>query len=118
MKNFKLTPLQIEIVEHRLELGDAIYEVLADTYDDIAYTMGDVFEACDFVSAAIKLECHPALWTDLQREVFVESVEGSTYVDTASDAEGYPVDAGGISLQKYNAIVRAFEQLTAIVGGE
>ena len=117
----KLTPQQFEIVEHRLEVPDCLAEVLCDFADDELplgeVTPQEVEDAVTELYEILKGEFDLAKLTTPQRLVFVDCIEGSVVPDLAQDAVGYPVDAGGCSQQKANAIQRAHDQLLTLIAG-
>lgn len=106
----RLTPIQVAIVEHRLEVPDCIYEALEDTYPG-AYTFDEVCNAADFLTDAIKEPFELDALTTLEAEVFKDAVEGSTYADACDDA----VSNREISYQVAAAIRRAFERLKGLI---
>ena len=113
----KLTPLQIEIIEHRLEVPDAIYEACEYAIDAIGPVMtpADFDTAVANVSEMIKGDFDRLNFTNVEWLIFEDAIEGSTLPDTADDATGYPIDAGGISRQKANAYRAAHEQLLELI---
>ena len=117
----KLTPIQINIVEHRLEVPDCLVDVLCDFEDD-ELPLGEVTpqEVEDAVTELYEIITGPfelAALTKAQRLVFEDCIESSTVPDLAQDAVGYPADAGGMSQQKANAFAKAHERLTDMIGG-
>ena len=117
----KITKQQFEIIEHRLEVPDCLIDCLCDFADDELplgeVTPQEVEDAVTELYDILKGEFELSELTTAQRLVFVDCIDGSTVPDLAQDAVGYPVDAGGLSQQKVNAIVRAHEQLLTLVGG-
>ena len=116
----KLTPIQVEIIEHRLEVPDAIYDACESAIDAIGppMTVGEFNTAVANVSEMIKGDFARTDYTNVEWLILEDAIEGSTLPDTADDATGYPIDAGGISQQKANAYRTAHEQLLTWIGGE
>ena len=116
----KLTQIQIEIIEHRLEVPDAIYDACVSAIEAIepTATAADFDAAVKHVAEMITGDFDTLAFTNIEWLVFEDSIEGSTLADVAQDAVGYPIDAGGISQQKANAYNQASEYLyDTFVGG-
>ncbi len=109
----KLTKVEREIIEHRLEVPDAMYEACESLIESLTPIVGvDEFErAVGFVGELIKGDFEPRQFTPLEWIVFEDAIEGSTMPDLADDAAGYPIDAGGISQRYANQIRKAHEGL-------
>jgi hypothetical protein len=93
----QLTPLEYEIVAHRLTVPECIAECLPDYHPE------DVADCCesllDVLRCGLKLDAASLL----VRDVLIDCVEGSTYCGCAN--------GGGVSAQKLAAIHRAAESL-------
>lgn len=98
----KLTPLEIEILKHRLEVPDCIAQSLdADT--------GDVDKVCKLLLASLatgELDDEQDYNLPLGRDILAECVEASTYCGAMTDE----------SPAKYRAAQRAAESLAKKVG--
>ena len=106
----RLTPIQVAIVKHRLEIPDAIYECLNDTYDD-QFDYEDVCDAAEYLAEAIEEPIDYDALTNVERQVLKDAIEGSTYADAADDA----VSNREMSYQEAAAIRRAFERLKGLI---
>ena len=117
----KLTKLQFEIIEHRLEVPDAIADCLCDFAEDElplgAVTHAELDDAVEALYVILKGDFELNELTNVQFLVFEDCIDGSTVPDLAQDAVGYPVDQGGISQQKANAFTKAHEQLEELIAG-
>jgi len=92
----ELTKLEKDILNHRLEVPDSIFEALED------YTQEDIDMICELLikglyDDAISFNTHAT------NEILIDCVEGSTYWAAA--------DGGGASYQGLNAIIRAGKSL-------
>ena len=106
----KLTPLQVEIVLHRLTIPDAIHECLNDTYPD-QFDLEDVCTAAEYVAELIREPFDLEALTQIEKEVFVDAIDGSTF--TACADGGY--DNGEISRQQLSAIESAYARLQRLI---
>ena len=93
-----LTATEREIIVHRLEVPDAIADVLGEEYDP-----GAVADAIDRLSAGADAT------SDVERAVLAECVAGSTYYAAAVSDET-------LSPQKLDAILRVGRALARKVG--
>ncbi len=109
----KLTKVEREIIEHRLEVPDAMYEACESAIEahDPVIGVEEFDAAVRFVSHLIKGDFEPKQFTLVEWLVFEDAIEGSTLPDAADDAAGYPIDAGGISQRYCNQIRRAHNDL-------
>lgn len=103
----KFTPLEIEILKHRLEVPDCIAEALGDYHPE------DVDAVCWLLITHLdRGEWPPEPPGQLECDVLAEAVEGSTYCATLFDGEQ--------GKAKYRAACRAAEALakkvSAIIG--
>jgi len=107
MSEIKLTPAQSKIIRHRLEIPEAIDEVLTATYpgrweqgrvEEMAWEMCREVEFTD----TINLE---GLDSDLRREIACESMNGSTYFAVA---EGWG-DADELQLSRIKRSLEAIQ---------
>lgn len=73
----KFTELEVEIICHRLEVPECIYEVLADTHDDFPCTEEGVTSVCSRLIKQLTSGDDFQIDTDLDRMIIVEAVEGS-----------------------------------------
>jgi len=69
----KITKLQREMLEHRLEVYDCIAEALG--VDDV-----DVFVACSKLLKELKGDKLPVPESELEKEVLADAVNGSTWI--------------------------------------
>ena len=106
MKEMRLTPLEMEILQHRLDVPCAIAEVLMADWDE--FTADGYSEVEDAINAmTIDKETGLVQWeTELQQLIIHDCVIDDVYVDAAQDNIGVE-----ISQQKFNAIRRAKESL-------
>lgn len=96
----KLTPLELDILNHRLAVADALAEVLeGDYHKDDVVAVADLLAKGD-LAAALRVS------KVLVYDVLDDAVAGSTYLGSASSQ----------SPQKQAAIYRAGESLACKVG--
>ena len=75
----KFTPLEREIVTHRLEVPDCIAEVLEEDEDVVT-------DVCDKLIEVIKQPFRASTLTRLQQLVLIDAIDGSTYEALAEGA--------------------------------
>jgi hypothetical protein len=97
--NLKLTKLEREILEHRLEVPDCIAEFLEADFDE-------VYAACQQIAAG-EISDSP-----LVRDILADCVEGSTFCGTMIGA----VDDGDVTRAQYRAATRAAHSLARKIG--
>lgn len=101
----KLTKLEQEILDHRLDVPDALFEALYDGVDD-APPVECVELLCVMFKQGRFEHAFRVMNTTIARDVLVDAVEGCTYVWAAESAVGYE-----ITHQKFAAIKRAYASL-------
>jgi len=100
MKRLELTPVEFEIIHHRLTLWDALADCLADTFEwdwQKVYDAVSDFEAMlrsAAKSGAVKIDVESL--SEIEREALRDCVDGSTWFASAEDA----VASGEISRGK------------------
>lgn len=108
----KLTKVERDIIEHRLEVPDAMYDACEEALEVMGATVDEFDKAVRLVGHLIKGEFEPRQFTLIEWLVFEDAIEGSTLPDTADDAATYPISAGGISQRYCNQIRKAHDDLT------
>jgi hypothetical protein len=104
----KLTPLQREILRHRLEVPDAIGDSLENSYDFDAAQLEAAFElGPDRVLARIEAGDYPA--NDVETAILMDLVQNSTY---------YVCGKAEASRQYQSAVERAGKQLAEMVSAQ
>jgi hypothetical protein len=108
-----LTPLERDIIKHRLEVPDAIADAVDSTLEEIGACLNDdEFADCiQYVTDQIEGEFFPQQFGNVEWEILEDCVLGSTYVAAAESDLGFDV-----SQQKLNAIYRAYESLCKKLG--
>lgn len=90
----KLTKAEKEILLHRLNVSEAIADVLADTLSDIIgkrIESKEIYESKEFKEAIEKLYNSiekgyiPSELNELEKMILAETIEGSTYISTMID---------------------------------
>lgn len=107
----KLTKLQIEIIEHRLEVPDAIFDACESAIDAISpvVTYQQFDAAVIHVAEMIKSEFETADFTNVEWLIFEDAIEGSTMPDLADDEVGLQ----DMSHQRAAAIRKVHDDLYA-----
>lgn len=101
-----LTPLEREILDHRLAVPDAIADGLAGEYpDDAVGAVCGLLAAGDYAGAV-------EVSRTVTYAVLRDAVDGSTYAATVADA----VDNHEATPQRYAAVCRAGRSLAEKVG--
>jgi len=103
----RFTKLQCEIIDHRLEMPDCIFEACEEFVEQIGdYDFGDFQGACIRVSRKIHHQDFKLMTlTTLEQLCLEDALEGSTYPDCADDAASNME----ISPQKARAIRASYE---------
>jgi len=95
MNTLKITDLQADMLMHRLELPDVIAEVLEANEDAVQRVINGL-------TNDIKLKTLHTPSSELEADVLIEAVEGSTYVVAGESVE---------SAQKTAAVQKSLESL-------
>lgn len=74
----ELTEWQAEVLAHRLEVPDALADVVED--DGLPVTYEQVYEACERMLSAVRQHRMPETTSDLERLLLADCIEGSTYL--------------------------------------
>lgn len=105
-ESIKLTKLQKEFLQHRLDLPDCISEVFQAEGKD--FTAGEIQISVDYVGNLVNNGELKIDWLDsIDRAVLRDCIEGSTWFACNINA----VNFGEMSEQKINAQYRSIEQL-------
>lgn len=102
----KLTPTQIKIIEHRLEVPDAMWDACENEVRGNMHTEQEFDAAVASLAKIIRAPFDLQDLTDLEYLVLQDAVQGSTYVDAAESDIGFD-----ITHQKFNAIARSYDDL-------
>ncbi len=84
----KLTEIEKEILQHRIEVPDCIFEVISNDYEDRMIKVSDdeIYDAIESVGVAVNSgEIQDGL-SILQADVLTECLEGSTWCATHASA--------------------------------
>lgn len=106
-----LTPSEVEILSHRLEVGDCIAECFTDTGDDeppCLWSFDEIMEVAKRLLAG--LPHLPDSPTTLEAEILEDCLTGSTLMQAAEDNQ-FPVSEGGIGKGKYLSMCKAASSL-------
>ena len=107
--SYKFTPLEWEIIKHRLEVGDAIAEVMLDDDEGPFYQHGAILDAVDWLFAnGPKYERR---LSDLEFYILRETCEGSTFFACSNSA----VDAGDLNKDKLYRLNNAADILESML---
>lgn len=109
------TKTQIEMLEHRLEIPDAIIEVHQDfvPFVKLGITDDDIETAMENVGAMIHKRTQRNEWGLVEWEILQDCVDGCTFtwllkdaVDTGETRNGKP-----ITQQMYNGVINSFNAM-------
>jgi len=99
----RITPLQYEMLDHRLSIPDCIAEALNDNGNPDHAKEGDVeSEAHDLSEAARRGSIDMAKLSPLALDVLWDSLDGSTYLGMEED---------NVSDRKWQGLNRSFDNL-------
>lgn len=105
----EFTPIEWEIIEHRLEAPDA----LSDALEEDGYSVGEVFGACQkLIDSEGRIDWH---LTDCARAVLKDACDGSVFMACANGAACSNPEPkyGEISMQKLAAYNSACDRIEA-----
>lgn len=105
----KLTKTQIDIIEHRLEVPDAIADAIDDSLEQIGACLNDdeFAAAVEAIRKTIRTDFDRLQLDNIEWMILEDAVMGSTYVDMADDA----VSMQEITPQKAAGIANSYENL-------
>lgn len=121
MKNFEFTPLEWEIIQHRLEAPDGLYEAVIEHNANPmlrALSRNDVYR---ITQELIKEGPWVTLRTRAEYEIFKDAIEGSVFIPLARAANagrGNTPQGSEISHSKYMHYCNAAARIEKKTGWE
>lgn len=118
-QHFEFTPTEWEIIEHRLEADDAIYEAVfmdSDSQKLQAVTREQCYEAC---YGMIREGNAPEKPSRIEFECLKDAIEGGVFMAIADECKARPGEeayADGITHGKYIAYCRAANRIEEKTG--
>ena len=102
----KLTKTQINIIDHRLDVPDAMWDACESQVIELGFSEKVFDAAVENIRKIIRTDFELIELTNVEYVVLEDTVLGSTYVDAAESDIGFD-----ISHQKFAAIERSYENL-------
>ena len=100
----KLTKTEANILQHRLDAPDAIWDALQEE----PLTDKEIYSAIESVAVMVAGREIGGVLTYPERAVLLDLVDGSTYVDALEGGVGFP---DGVTAQYHGRIKKIFEKL-------
>lgn len=102
----KLTKTQIDIIDHRLDVPDAMWDACEEDVTSHGFSVKVFDDAVDNVRKIVRTDFELCELTTVEYIVLEDAVLGSTYVDSAESDIGFD-----ITRQKFTAISNAYDAL-------
>jgi hypothetical protein len=97
----KFTPIESEILRHRLQMSDSMYEVMLDSIDEVPWTLDQVDERAAKLCQTEGIEFD--LSNDLDRWMLEDCVDGSTFVANIAESRSFGEISKGMALAYFKA---------------